>query len=210
MIPGTLGRVHEALLGCGWIVVSASARGLPDERDVVAALEPALVPDPRGPGKLHARDVVRYDRGPGKPVSDVYECESVAHVDGTDDYSRFELAEDGRTLGIGGRILELAPPPMRRVHGRMSADYFRYSPGTRSDAHQDKFGDLVVIWVLARNGGGAESFLTTLEGKDVLRGPIAAGQVLVFRDDMFLHGLTPLTSGERGALIFITLKDGAS
>ena len=201
--------VHASLLERGWAIASARLLGLPDECEVIDALSPALAPDPRGPGKLHARDVVRYDRGCDKPAADVYSLESIAHTDGTDDYPRFEIIEDRRTFQIPGRILELVPHDMRRFAGRMSADYFRYSPGTRSDAHQDKFGDIVVIWVLARNGGGAESFLTTLEGKDVLRGPIAAGQVLVFRDEMFLHGVTPLASGERDVLIFITLRDGA-
>lgn len=202
-------QVHESLLERGWAIASARTLGLPDEADVIAALSPALAPDSRGPGKLHARDVVRYDRGRDKPAPDVYSLGSIAHVDATDDYSRFELIEDSRTSGIPAQILELVPQPMRRFGGRMSADYFRYGPGTGSGAHQDKFGDLVVIWVLARNGGGAESFLTTLEGKDVLRGPIAAGQMLIFRDEMFLHGITPLASGERDVLIFITLKDDA-
>lgn len=203
-----LERVHEALMIKGWMVASARALGLPDERDVIAALSPSLVPDPRGPGKLHARDVIAYDRHEANVWHE--ECESIAHVDGADDFSRFRLLDDRATATVTGTILaHLVPPPLRRPSGRMSADYFRYSPGTRSDAHQDKFGDLVVIWVLDRNGSGAESFLTTLDGRDVMRGPVGAGSLLVFRDEMFLHGVTELTSGHRDALIFITLKDGA-
>lgn len=201
-----LERVHEALLTRGWMVASARALGLPDERDVIAALEPALVPDPRGAGKLHARDVIDYDRRTGL----TREADSVAHVDGTDDYSRFRLLDaELRIRMMAAEVLILVPPELRRDTGRLSADYFRYSPGTRSDAHQDRFGDLVFIWVLDRNGDGAESFLIGLDGRDVMRGPVSAGHLLIFRDEMFLHGVTELTSGHRDALIFITLKDGA-
>ena len=40
-----------------------------------------------------------------------------------------------------------------------------------------------------------------------MRGALPAGSVLIFRDEMFLHGVTPLRDGRRDALIFITLKD---
>jgi hypothetical protein len=207
VIPGALERVHDDVMRRGWATSNSVALGLPAEADVIAALSPALAPDSRGPGKLHARDVVAYDWL--TPRAMVSECESIAHIDGTDDFSRFRLLDALPSEGIAETALGLVPPELRRTSGRMSADYFRYSPGVGSAAHQDGFGDLVVIWVLGRNGGGAESFLTTLDGRDVTRGPLAAGSVLVFRDEMFLHGVTPLKSGHRDALIFITLKDGA-
>lgn len=205
MIPGALLRLHEDVTARGWALLTGAALGFPAEADVITALSPVLVPDPRGPGKLHARDVMAYERGDwlisGLTVA---AADSIAHVDGTDDFSRFRLP-----TGVALQALRLVPPSLGRPGGYMSADYFRYSAGAASAAHQDGFGDLVVIWVLARNGGGAESFLTTLDGRDVMRGPLAAGSVLMFRDEMFLHGVTPLKDGSRDALIFITLKDGA-
>lgn len=199
--------VHETVAAKGWIAASARSLGLPDERKVVAALSPALVPDPRGPGKLHARDVVSYERA-GRGIC--RECESVAHA-GIDDFSRFRLADSTGFSGslLAALVLDLTPVPLRKPSGLMSADYFRYSPGAGSAAHQDGFGDLVVIWVLDRSGEGGESFLQTPDGRGVMRGPLPAGSLLVFRDEMFLHGVTPMASGHRDALIFITLKDGA-
>jgi len=200
-----LGRLHAAVLDQGWFVASAGALGLPDERDVIGALSPALADDPRGPGKMHARDVIGY----GTDAGVWRECDSIAHG-GVNDFSRFELADGPPcTRLLPGGVLGMVPPQLRKRSGRMSADYFRYSPGTASAAHQDGFGDLVVIWTLDRNGDGAESFLLGPDGRDVMRGPLAAGSVLVFRDELFLHGVTPLKSGHRDALIFITLKDGA-
>lgn len=205
MIPGTLERACGDIMRNGYALATGDALGWPREADVIAALSPYLEPDPRGPGKLHARDVIGYDRGPGAAVT-VSEAASAAHGS-IDDFSRFQLLETA-AAPVAPDALRLVPPSLARASGRMSADYFRYSPGTRSGAHQDKFGDLVVIWVLNRTGGGAESFLTTLAGEDVIRGPLGTGSVLVFRDEMFLHGVTELTSGHRDALIFITLKDG--
>lgn len=212
MIPGTLQRVHEDLESRGYAIATSKALGLPAEADVIAALSPSLAPDPRGPGKEHARDVIRFGRVEGCWPS-LTECASIAHG-GTDDFSRFRLLEAPqaridpyRSVPLANALLSLIPLDLRRESGSLSADYFRYSPGAGSSAHQDKFGDMVIIWVLDRNGSGAESFLTTLDGKDVMRGPLAAGTVLVFRDEMFLHGVTPLASGHRDVLIFISLLE---
>lgn len=204
MIPGAVERVHGELLGRGWAVAQAKTLGLPAEHEVIAAMSPALAADPRAAGKHHARDVIGWRAG------GVFEHDTVAHVDGTDDFSRFEVLSDPRTARLPETFLALVPPVLARDEGRMSADYFRYQPGAGAEPHRDGFGDLVAIWVLDRAGVGAESFLINGEGRDVLRGPIGAGQVLIFRDGMFLHGVTPLGSGHRDALIFIRLKDGAA
>jgi hypothetical protein len=206
VIGGTLERVHADVLRRGYALAAGAALGWPREADVIAALSPALEPDPRGPGKLHARDVIDYDRAGASYLA--AESGSIAHGN-VDDFSRLWLLEQSAFRGpdLAAHVLALAPPSLRRPAGRMSADYFRYGPGTGSPAHRDEFGDLVVIWVLGRSGAGAESFLTDLHGRDVLRGPLDAGSVLVFRDEMFLHGVTELKDGHRDALIFITLKD---
>lgn len=196
-----LPEAHAALREQGCCIVPAGLLGLPPEQDVIAALSPALTPDPRGHGKQHARDVITWQGGV------VSEAGSIAHTDGTDDFSRFWLTADPRTAGAARVMPDLLADG--RESGRMSADYFRYSPGTESPAHQDGFGDLVAIWVLSRSGAGAENFLITHGGRDVIRLELAAGMVLAFRDHMFLHGVTPLASGQRDALIFITLKDAS-
>lgn len=196
-------RVHDHLLGRGWAVADAAPLGFPPAREVAAALSPYLQADPRAAGKHHARDVLAWSG------SKVTEHPSVAHVDGTDDYSRFRLLGDHRTVRVAEAFLSLIPPVMARDSGRMSADFFRYAPGSGAEPHRDGFGDLVAIWVLDRSGLGADSFLIDGEGRDVMRGALAAGTVLMFRDEMFLHGVTPLASGHRDALIFIRLKDGA-
>ncbi len=203
-------RVHEDVLHQGWALTSATEMGL-DSAATRGALSPALATDPRGPGKLHCRDVIRYERG--GPRLMVAEAESVAHG-GADDYSRcYLIADPAVPHGLGDlvprAVLQMVPAASRRKTGLLSADYFRYSPGAECPPHQDRFGDLVVIWVLAREGNGGENFL--LAGEEVFRRELAPGEMVIFRDEMFQHGVTAMRGDGawRDALIFITLKDGA-
>jgi hypothetical protein len=125
-----------------------------------------------------------------------------------DDYSRFLLLGSwlGRPLATG--VLSLVPPGLGRRFGRMSVDWYRYSQGTDSPPHRDGFGDFVVIWVLDREGEGGESFLQHPDGGFALHRVLEPGEVLVFRDELFQHGLTPLGPGaSRDAVIFILLRD---
>ena len=199
-------RVHRELSGQGW-----SAALLPPVHTAVQRdLSPALADDPRGAGKMHARDVITYDwaaEGADEfPRLRLRECESAAH--GTvDDFSRFRLLDSNSANFAARTILTLIPPELRRASGRMSADYFHYERGAGSEAHQDKFGDVVAIWVLDRDGDGGENFLHTLDGREVLYRTLEPGEVLLFQDAMFYHGVEAMRGGHRDALIFITLRD---
>ena len=202
-------KAQDDLLRQGWALTSASDLLLYTD-DIAAAFIPALAPDPRGPGKLHARDVITYDWAPGGehltwPV--LAEAESIAAHNGTDDYARFPLLSTGHGIIAARAFLPMIPHALRRFQGRMSADLYRYTTGVEAEAHQDKFGDFVFIWVLGRDGDGGANFLTTLDGQDVYRGVLEAGQILVFEDARFTHGITVLKNGHRDVLIFIALKD---
>lgn len=204
--------LHEEIRRHGWGLAFLAGPQI-----VAEALSPYLADDPRGPGKQHARDVIRWSvpRGGIEPhmtgsvdgLLAVEACESIAHTDMagrvTDDFSRMPLTE--LAAGLAESVLSMIPPEARTPEGRMSADYFRYSHGTGSPPHQDGFGEWVAIWCLRLSGGGAESFLTRA-GRDVMRRALQPGEVLIFRDDLFEHGLTTV-DGERDALICITLKE---
>lgn len=203
-----LDRALEELSGQGWSVVSLPFLGL--HTAVRQTFSPALADDPRGAGKTHARDVITYDWSPvcGGPRTFplLQECESAAH--GTvDDYSRFRLLECGAGVVAARAVLSMIPADLRQTSGRMSADYFHYERGAGSEAHQDKFGDFVAIWVLDREGEGGESFLYGLDGSEVLYRALQPGEMLVFRDAMFYHGVEAMRGGHRDAMIFITLRD---
>src|SRR5262249_13407385 len=123
-----LSETHDAILRNGYATAL-----LMGAEQVAAALEEFLEPDPRGPGKLHARDVIRWsvpDGGTPVPLTGsvdgllaVEATESIAHRDlagqVTDDFSRMPLTE--KASGLAESVLSLIPPEARRHEGRMSA-----------------------------------------------------------------------------------------
>jgi hypothetical protein len=94
--PEGVTSVHDDLAGQGWALTSEAELGL-DGVAIMGTFGHLLAPDPRGPGKLHARDVLTYERGDTGRVMTVAECPSIAHTtaDGTivDDFSRFSMLE---------------------------------------------------------------------------------------------------------------------
>jgi hypothetical protein len=191
-------RVREAVRSDGYALTHQWNLGLDGTR-IVNAFSPALEPDPRGPGKHHARDVITW-YGPA-----LAEAASIAFTTAAgevvDDFSRFRLLDEP-DAAFG--LLSLVPD--RNVKGTMTADYFRYGPGVTIDPHRDGFGEYVVIWCLDRAGDGGVSYLLR-DGEPVVQLALAPGEILVFRDDLFDHGMTEFTGSYRDALIAITLKD---
>jgi 2OG-Fe dioxygenase len=189
----------EDLREHGWCLTTAAELGWPEPEDVLATFGPALADDPRGPGKQHARDVIRYDDWKA------YEAESIAFTTRAgqviDDFSRFRLLDAKFGMFVAGSLLALVPD--RLGYGEVTADLFRYSAGAGAPAHRDGFGEYVVIWVLSRAGDGGENFLLQ-ENRVAFDRALEPGEVLVFRDELFLHGVRPMLTGTRDVLIFIT------
>jgi 2-oxoglutarate-Fe(II)-dependent dioxygenase family protein len=185
----------------GWCLTSAVMLGWPGPQAVLEAFSPALVPDPRGPGKLHARDVLAYD---GTSLSEAgsiaFTTEAGAVVD---DFSRFRLLGPAFGAHVAGTVLALGGTEP----AALSADYFRYSDGAESAAHRDGFASYVVIWVLGRFGAGGESFLIQ-HGREVLTRALQPGEVLIFRDELFLHGARAMrgTGAWRDVLILSIVR----
>lgn len=189
----------------GWCLTTGSDLSWPEPQAVQAAFAAALAPDPRGPGKQHARDVVSYR------LNALTEAASIAFTTEAgkviDDFSRFRLLDQEFGWFVVGTVLGMVPAGYARHAGAVSADYFRYSAGAGSPAHRDGFAEYVVIWALERSGDGGESFLLR-DGGVVFEQALEAGQVLVFRDDLFLHGVKPVHGGGacRDVLILSTVR----
>jgi hypothetical protein len=196
-------------------------------------LEGFLAPDPKAPHKLHARDVLGYEKFQSVALGDpdsalslweqdsvrftfpvsalsLWEQDSVRFTfpDGTVcDYSRMPTLD--RAEDTVREMMGLIPPEMlTRKTGRVSLDYFRTRPSFALAPHQDQFGEWVLIYVLAREGDGGVSTLSPVSAPNgfAVREPLAPGDVLLFKDDLFLHGLTQM-NGTRDALILIALND---
>jgi 2OG-Fe dioxygenase len=186
----------------GWCLTTAAVLGWPEATEVLAALSPALADDPRGPGKQHARDVIRYEDWKPAEASSIAFTTAAGEV--IDDFSRFRLLDARFGPYVAKTLLDLLQPTAWG-YGEITADLFHYSAGAGSPAHRDGFGEYVVIWVLGRTGEGGESFLLQ-ENRVVFDQALEPGEVLVFRDELFLHGVQPMLSGTRDVLIFISVK----
>lgn len=193
------------LRGTGWAITTFPTTGW-----ARGMFESYLEKDPRGAGKMHARDVIEFRREEALAgaVSEITASPSIAFVteqgNVIDDFSRMPMATFGQTLIRA--LLRLIPQEDLPMKGRMSADYFRYSAGLSLGPHQDKFGRWVMIWCLSNDSAqGGESTLEALDGSPVLRGQLQPGDLLVFDDEKFRHGLTTTQAG-RDVIIFITLK----
>jgi hypothetical protein len=194
--------IQEQLVNQGWALTTGAQLGWPAPEDMQAAFAGALADDPRGPGKQHARDVIRHHSGAMTSAASIAFTTASGEV--IDDFSRIDLLGPWFGKDAARQVLYLIPPAERPRSGAISADYFRYSGGARSAAHRDGHGSYVAIWVLEQAESGGESFLIT-EGGFVFKRALVADEVLIFRDDMFLHGAEP-AQGRRDVLIFITLK----
>jgi 2OG-Fe dioxygenase len=194
--------VREDLVGNGWSRFSADWLNLWSDA-FMDAHELQLAPDPRAPGKMHARDVFHWRGSAVMPKRSI--AFTTERGDVVDDFSRMDVST--RDLTVPLRIIRCLPDG-HREHGEMSADYFRYSPGVESSAHRDGFGTFVFIWTLRRAGTGGVSYLTNPDGSDAFRGVLGAGEILAFDDSRFLHGFTALEGTEaiRDVVIFIALK----
>jgi hypothetical protein len=190
----------------GWCLTSAADLGWPGPQAVLDAFGSALAPDPRAPGKMHARDVITYRAGSLAEASSAAFTTEAGQV--IDDFSRFRLLDQEFGWFAAAAVLGLIPPEHRRESGTLTADLFRYEAGIESAAHRDGFGEYVVIWVLARSGSGGESFLLR-DGREVFSRALEPGEVLIFRDELFQHGARAMrgSGASRDVLIFITLKD---
>jgi hypothetical protein len=197
--------VADELRERGRCLTSARALSWPAEWTVLDTLYPALVPDPRAPGKQHARDVISYD-GPFLDRADSIAFTTEAG-EVIDDFSRFDLLKYGFGVHVVSTLLDLLPPEDRQAAGVLTADLFHYEAGIESAAHRDGFAAYVVIWVLARRGSGGESFLIR-DSQEVLTCALEPGEVLIFRDELFLHGVRAMreAGASRDVLIFIVVK----
>jgi hypothetical protein len=150
-----------------------------------------------------ARDVIRYAWHDG--VLDLREHETItltdrADIPGKREHSRVMLLEDPQAEGLIRTFLELVPPEKRQSDGTFGVNLFRTHTDVVAKPHRDD-EQFIILYVLDRVGDGAESYL--YEAGDVARdgmvtaGPLLKqqlnpGDIMIFDDERFRHGATPL------------------
>jgi 2OG-Fe dioxygenase len=209
--PPGLDRVWAALDRQGYALTDDQAIGLPDTfrkdfretyfNDSVLRHDPGDLPVDR----KRARDVVRYTwRGDDL---DLTEHETItitdrADIPGKRDHSRVKLLEDQRGKELLRTLLSLVPAKERQSEGTFGVNLFQTHTNVVSKLHRDD-EQYVITYVLDRQGGGAvtdlyESADVTDDGhpttgaKPVLRHQLNPGEIIIFDDERFRHGATPL------------------
>ncbi|MGH9644077.1 MAG: 2OG-Fe dioxygenase family protein [Terriglobales bacterium] len=149
------------------------------------------------------RDVMRYERS-GDSLR-LTEHETIMVKDREDhlldrEYARVELLHDARMVEWIGVALSLVPPAQRNSRGTFSANLLRtHTAVVPGGPHQDG-KEFVLIYVLDKLGGGAETQLYRIDspGDAAFSEILRPGDMIVFRDELFRHGTTPLIAPPGG------------
>lgn len=159
--------------------------------------------------RLRARDVIQYewyDDDLDLQRYDVITITDRAGIPGRRDHVRVELLKDAEAGNLVRALLGLVPPDQRQARGTFGVNLFRTFTNVVTAPHHDN-EQFIILYVLDRKGGGAESYLYHPEdvpekgepiADPVLRRQLNPGDILIFRDKRFKHGATPLTSPPGG------------
>jgi 2OG-Fe dioxygenase len=153
--------------------------------------------------RKRARDVIRY--GWRDDYFDVTEHDTItitnrAGIKGRRDHRRIEFLRDRGAQDMVGAFLSLIPPGLRQAESTFGVNLFRTFTNVVTKPHRDN-ERFVILYVLERVGGGGVSYLYRPEdvndkgepiAEPVFRQQLNPGQILIFDDERFFHGATPL------------------
>jgi len=196
-------KVHGQLTEAGYAVIAESEIGLPPEirshiadeyfnDRVLRKYEEDLPAD-----RERARDVIRYDWNGEFPT--LTEHDTIALDDRGDwreqrrEFHRTPLLGDPLFAAWISMAVSLVPPERRQRRGTFGVNLFRTHTNVVTKPHQDG-EEYIYVYVVGKVGTGAETRLYGLESDSdvIFRGTLAPGDLIVFRDDRFRHGVTPL------------------
>jgi hypothetical protein len=150
-----------------------------------------------------ARDVIFYQWNEDKLELDEFETVTIvnrAGIEGKRDHARVRLLEDTFAAKLVRNLLALVPKDSRQDEGTFGINLFRTYTNVVTTPHQDH-EQFVITYVIDRVGDGAETYLYRPEdvredgevtGEPILRQQLDPGQMIIFEDQRFKHGATPL------------------
>ena len=204
-----LEHVWSALAGQGYALTSEDEIRLPEkfrENFVQTYFTDAHIRHDPGDwpvDRKRARDVVRYwwrDGGLRLREHRTIAITDRAGIPGRRVHSRVRLLEDPQAEEFIRTLLSLVPPGRRRPTGTFGVNLFRTFTDVVTKPHRDN-EELIFLYVLDRQGEGAESYLydphdVTPEGKaignPIMQQQLNPGDIIIFDDARFMHGATPL------------------
>lgn len=156
-----------------------------------------------------ARDVVEYEWRDGSLHLREHHTITLtdrAGIPGKRDHSRVWLLDDPEADQFVRTCLGLIPPDRRQPRGTFGINLFRTFTDVVTKPHHDD-EEFIILYVLDRAGGGAESYLydpddVTDAGQPTAeplhRHQLNPGEILIFEDEFFKHGATPLEPPPNG------------
>jgi hypothetical protein len=111
--------------------------------------------------RLRARDVIRYRRRDDRLQLQEHETITITDrsgISGRRDHSRVRLLEDPQAVELIHALLQLVPPSRRKPEGTFGVNLFRTFTNVVTRPHHDR-EEFIIVYVLSRIGGGAETYL---------------------------------------------------
>jgi hypothetical protein len=215
-VTAEIERIRENLLVHGYATADDSTLGFPvDFRDKLAwtyfndEVLHSDVPDIPVDRK-RARDVIYYEWHDSRLDLSEYEnilIKNRGNIPGERKHSRVLLLEDDYARNFIRVCLSLIPTGGRHDRGTFGVNLFRTFTQVVTRPHQDN-EEYIIIYVVGKIGTGAESYLYRADNPDklVFSATLHHGEMLIFKDDLFLHGATPLVppdgqGAQRDALV---------
>jgi hypothetical protein len=153
--------------------------------------------------RLRARDVIRYQwRGDQLDVRrhDTITITDRADIPGEREHTRVELTQDPEAVKLIRAFLQLVPEGRRQADGTFGVNLFRTFTDVVTKPHHDD-EEFIIIYVLDRVGGGAETRLydpadVTKDGQVIgapaLKQQLNPGDLIIFEDRRYKHDASPL------------------
>jgi hypothetical protein len=210
---------HEAawaaLAEQGYALTSDRALGLPDkfrENFHQAYYNDQVLRNDQGDwpaDRKRARDVIRYEwHGDALDLETYYKITITdrAQQRGEREHARVKLLPDPQAEELIRAFLALVPPSRRQQEGTFGINLFRTFTNVVTTPHHDD-EEFILLYILNRIGDGADSYLydpdDVSEDGQVMAEPVLLqqlnpGDLIVFEDQKFKHGATPLISPPGG------------
>lgn len=211
VIPAAeLHRVHKELADQGYALTTEWDIGLPAKcaKNLQGAyFDSGQLRHDKGDypkDRERARDVILYEWNNGKLTLEEYETIAIwdrSGIKGERVHKRIELLQDRHAKEVVETFLSLVPEGRRQPRGTFGVNLFRTHTDVVTKPHQDK-EEFIILYVLNRDGDGAESYLYADDGlgpgfpvnaEPTLHRQLNAGGLMIFEDRRFKHGATQLT-----------------
>lgn len=150
--------------------------------------------------RMRARDVIYYEWHDSQLELDEY-CtiliKNRGGIPGEREHARIELLEDRHASEWIKTCLTLIPLNQRKSSGTFGVNLFRTFTNVVTQPHQDD-EEFIIVYVVDKVGNGAMSYLYRADApeKRVFSGTLRPGELLIFKDDLFLHGATSLSDSD--------------